>query len=428
MNYRLLSIALVMGLLGQAGSAAAAAPDTDRITATLEVIRTSVNARNFDVLEPSLAPAFNYQGREGGLSRLIMRQVVEGYPRQIEAITILGITADERGWSVGIRIDSSDGAEQREVRLDGEYLVVQADIADIQLAGHGARPGGPTDSTRQPSLPEVASMSFSTRNGQIVVEAQLNGVAGNFLVDTGAQATVANAAHFNAEQLPTFPLDHGHPGGVGGAMTGVLGTRDLELVWGSLRLDIPRGLAVDLSHLEASLGIPVVGLIGIDVLERFEIRFDYAGGVVDLYRLGPDGKPVGVSGDDKPSEVVPFDMAGHIPVFTVQLAGRSLRLGLDSGAAEAMLFEKWEDDLADKYEFIRVAEMRGADKVVRSGSEVRFDSMRVNNVDYENVIFRFNDIVTRPGMELAMDGLLGFQFLSARPTSLNYRTREMKIW
>lgn len=428
MYRRLLSIAVVTAFLSHAGIASAAAPDMDQVAATLETIRKSVNARNFDLLEPHLAQGFNYQDREGGLSRMIMRQVVEGYPNEIKSISILGITADDAEWAVSVRIDDSKGAEQRNVRLNDEYLIVQADIADIQLAGHGARADKPTSQRQSASQPETASIPFNIQKGQTVVQAQVNGVAGNFLVDTGAQATVVNTVHFDAEQLPTFPLDHGMPSGVGGAMTGILGTRDLDLVWGNLDFDVPRALAIDLSHLEASLGIPIVGLIGIDLLERFEIRLDYAEKVIDLYRLGNDGHPVGSIEDNEPAEVVSFDLEGHIPVFPVEIGGQSLRLGLDTGAADAMLFEKWEAVLADKFEFIRIAEMRGADKAVRTGSEVRFDAMRVNDIGYEDMIFRFNDIVTTSGKGIAMDGLLGFQFLSTRPTSINFRTRQLKIW
>ena len=72
--------------------------------------------------------------------------------------------------------------------------------------------------------------------------------------------------------------------------------------------------------------------------------------------------------------------------------------------------------------------MRGADKTVRTAVEVRFDSMAVNNVEYEDVVFRFSDILLAGGGKLDLDGMLGYQFLSARPTSINFRAREIGIW
>ena len=72
--------------------------------------------------------------------------------------------------------------------------------------------------------------------------------------------------------------------------------------------------------------------------------------------------------------------------------------------------------------------MRGADKAVRPSTEVRFDSMTVSNVEYQDVVFRFSDILLAGGGTLNVDGLLGYQFLSTRPTSINFRAREISIW
>jgi hypothetical protein len=357
-----------------------------------------------------------------------MRQVVEGYPHDIVDISILSITADDTNWSIGVRIEGPDGLEQRNVHLTNDYRILQADIADIELAGHAAAPARPSSTPQPSALADPVSIPFSIQKGLIVVQAELNGVAGNFLVDTGAQAMIANTVHFSTEQLPTVALDHAMPSGVGGALSGVRSTRDLDLAWGNLHVDIPRALAIDLSHLEASLEIPIVGLIGFDVLERFEIYFDYTAGILSLYRLDNDHKPIGAEYQDSQAAVVRFDMIGHLPVFPVEIGGRVVKLGLDSGAAEAMLFKKWETPMAGEYEFLRIAEMRGADKAVRTGSEVKFDTMRVSGIDYDNVIFRFNDIVVAGGDSLKIDGLLGYQFLSSRPTSINFRARELKIW
>lgn len=423
-----LLVALLTGLLTCPAASAERAPDLDRVAAALEALQASVNARDFGVLEARLDKSFSYQGRDPDLSRMIMRQVVQGYPHDIASISVLDVMGDGKSWSISVMIEGPEATEQRLILLSDGYRILQADIADIQLGGHDPQPAAQATEPNPEQCPDSMQFPFEVRGGQMVVQAQLNGVSGNFLVDTGAQATIANTVHFKPDELPTFALDHAMPSGVGGNMANVLGTRDLDLVWGDLKVDVARALAVDLSHLEESLGLPIVGLIGIDVLERFELRFDYTKGVLDLYRLGSNGQPVATLAASEPVEIIPFDMVGHIPVFTVQIAGQSLRLGLDSGASDAMLFEKWEDDLADEFEFIRTAEMRGADKSVRTSSEVRFDRMRVKNIDYRNMIFRFNDIVALAGNSQQMDGLLGFQFLSARPTSVNFRSRQIKIW
>lgn len=84
--------------------------------------------------------------------------------------------------------------------------------------------------------------------------------------------------------------------------------------------------------------------------------------------------------------------------------------------------------MAGQYEFVRIAEIRGADKSVRPSAEVRFDSMTVSNIEYQDVVFRFGDVLLAGGGAMDMDGLLGYEFLSTRPTSINFRARELSIW
>lgn len=428
MNYTSLRAALITGLLTCAAASAANSPDLDRVTAALDALRTSVNARNFSLLEPRLHDSFSYQGQDPDFSRMIMRQVVQGYPHDIVGISILSAAADGANWSISIMIEGPNGADQRLVRLGADYRIQQADIADIQLAGHEEQRAVAAQNPASVTLPDTLRFPFEIQDGQIVVQAAINGVSGNFLVDTGAQATTVNTAHFPEGRLQTFALDHGRPSGVGGALTNVRAARGLDLTWGDAHFEDLRGLALDLSHLEASIGTQVVGLIGYDILERFEIHFDYAAGLLTLYRLNQDNKPIDAGLLSTPKARIAFDMIGHLPVFSARVSGQELRLGLDSGAAEAMLAEKWEDPMAGQFEFVRLADMRGADKTVRTAVEVRFDSMAVNNVEYEDVVFRFSDILLAGGGKLDLDGMLGYQFLSARPTSINFRAREIGIW
>ena len=121
-------------------------------------------------------------------------------------------------------------------------------------------------------------------------------------------------------------------------------------------------------------------------------------------------------------------MTAHIPVFPVTILGEELRMGLDSGAGGAMLFTRWQQQFEGQYEFIERTELSGADKNVKMGDVVRINNMRVQNIDYPNMTFRFNDIATHDGRSMPMDGLLGYEFLQTRPTAINFRSGQLMIW
>jgi len=415
MIYVRLSMALLAGLLTCTAAFASSNPDPERVAAALDALRTSINAHDFSILEPQLDDSFSYQGRDPDFSRMIMRQVVQGYPHEVTAISVLNTTPDGGDWSISVIFEGPGGNEQRQVRLGADYRIRQADIADIELAGHDSRRAGSMPDAAADRFPDTLVYPFSIQDGQIVVQAAINGVDGNFLVDTGAQVTTVNTAHFADGELQTVAFDHGGPSGVGGALTNARAARGLRLTWGDASFGDLRGIALDLSHLEASIGIQVVGLIGYDVLQRFEILFDYEAGLLTLYRLDRNNRPVNAESRGTPRARIPFEMLGHLPVLPVRVNGQDMRLGVDSGAAEAMLAESWEDPMAGQFEFVRFTDIRGADKAVRPSKEVRFDSMTVSDVEYGDVIFRFGDIRLTGGATLSVDGI-------------NFRAKELSIW
>lgn len=402
--------------------------DSGRVAMVLESLRQSVNSHEFALLEPILHPDFTYLGQDAGMSRMIMRQVIGGFPNELTAVTVLGTSAVSDTWKVAVRLESSGQPDNRNIILSNDYKIIQADIADIQLAGHSQQPGEAA-SRKVNTLPSVTTVPFELADRIIVVQAEINGVAGNYLVDTGAQATVLNKAHFDPSSLQTFALDHALPKGVGGEIQDVLGIRNLQLNWGAIRLDGLRGLVTDLSHLEKNLGdVPVMGLIGYNVLEQFQLHFDYTAQELTLFALDDTNNPISETDLGEPELVLSFDMMGHIPVLPVRVAGFDMKMGLDSGAAGAMIFTRWQDRLKGKYEFIERTELTGGDTAVQMGDVVRINSMKIENLNYPAMTFRFNDLVLHGDRQVSIDGLLGFEFLQTQPVAINFRSRQLFLW
>lgn len=404
-------------------SAIPASPnDAGQIADTLEALRQAVNRHDFAALDDRLAPDFRYQGYTGDLGRQIMSQVVSGFQQSIRSIDVDHVerTGDTITAAVTLRMDSE--TSERSIVLDRDYRIVEASIADIQLAGHAATNPPPRP---DPGLPDRSVIPFRLADRIIVVQAEVSGVAGNYLLDSGAPSIILNARYFDDAAIRTRPLDHPNPLGAGGEMNDVRGATELTLAWGGIRMSGRRGLVADLSHLEKNLGIPVVGLIGQSELEPFLVQFDYPGQRVILTRLDETGTPVFDDRQAPPALTVPFELAGHIPVIPVQIGDRRLSLGLDSGAAGAMLFTPLRDSLRGQYEIIERSEMKGADTNTQMGDVVEVGRMAVGGIEYGRMQFRFNDIA---GHTPPFDGLLGYEFLANRQTAINYRKRQLLVW
>jgi hypothetical protein len=113
MAFTKLRTTLIAGLLACASASAANTPNLDRVEAALDALQTSVNARNFSLLEPQLDDSFSYQGQNPDLSRMIMRQVVQGYPHDIAAISILSAAAEGANWSIRVAIEGPNSGPRR---------------------------------------------------------------------------------------------------------------------------------------------------------------------------------------------------------------------------------------------------------------------------------------------------------------------------
>jgi hypothetical protein len=278
------------------------------------------------------------------------------------------------------------------------------------------------------AVPETTTVPFTLAENLIVVQAEINGVAGNYLVDTGSQTVVLNRPYFDSANIKTVVMNHGPPSGASGTIADVQGAINLRISWGDIKIDDLFGMVMDLTHLEASVGVPIVGLIGFNVLEQFQIEFDYTAQELTLFGLSEDSIPLHNSDLGEPLQITKFEMMAHIPVFPVVIAGKELKMGLDSGAGGAMLFTRWRSVLEGAYEFVERTKMHGADKNVQMGDVVRINSMRLQDIQYDDMRFRFNDMASHDGKPIPMDGLLGYEFLKTRPTAINFRTQELMIW
>lgn len=89
-------------------------------------------------------------------------------------------------------------------------------------------------------------------------------------------------------------------------------------------------LGLNAATLSRMVGVPCVGLLGADVLGRFDHLFDVEGGRLTLStdELAHDGQPIGLD-----------DFLG-VPIVTARIGGREHRLFFDTGAQVSYL----EDD------------------------------------------------------------------------------------
>jgi hypothetical protein len=160
-------------------------------------------------------------------------------------------------------------------------------------------------------------------NYLIVVEAHLGGLREpqNFILDTGTSPSIINVTLVKQLGLETESSTLADIGKIIPTQTSMIPEIDL----GPIRaISLPVGVN-DLSRLERDLGIPVAGIIGLDVLAKSSFRLDYDNQEIEFGAISHDGIPV------------PVDVRAGIAVAEVRIAGRATRMLVDTGTDRVVL-------------------------------------------------------------------------------------------
>lgn len=264
----------------------------------------------------------------------------------------------------------------------------------------------------------MAITSFELAGGLVVVRASVNGEAGDFVLDTGAPGVVLNSK----KRTPDKSIE---AVGVGGQLD--VGEVELSLFnWGMIHKEDFTGLTLDISHLEKACERELMGLIGFEVLQNYEILFDHRNRVIRMYSADK-------AMDFRPSvhaEVVPFRFHGHVPVIAAKVGDKQANLAIDSGAEVNLLDDSFYRKLKRKHlKKVKKEMVTGLGNTSQDALSAGLDALEIEGVEVDDMRFLFLDLSPVQSQEGAkLDGLLGYPFFKEHTISINYQYQEIYIW
>lgn len=255
--------------------------------------------------------------------------------------------------------------------------------------------------------------------GMIVVQASVNGVTGNFILDTGAPGIVLAAGN------GSFVANRKGGSVNGTMMVGEVEVKNFQL--GIIHEEKTQGNVLDVHHLEMACGRDIMGLIGYEVLKNYEVVFDFPNRKIQAIKSG--NAHLGAMG--KPTATIPFVLCGHIPVIKAKVGGKRVYLGLDSGA---------EVNVLDKRLFrkIKESERYDASQEILTGLDgVSYKVLAANIKETKfcstssmpSMRYVFSDLSpAKKNFDLPIDGLLGIPFFKDKVVSIDYAEKKVFIW
>ncbi|MEM1319326.1 MAG: aspartyl protease family protein [Bacteroidota bacterium] len=296
-------------------------------------------------------------------------------------------------------------------------------------AFHWSTPTTTMTVLKKPKPKEVVPLvvPFKRIGGLVIVEAEIDGTKGNFIVDTGAPTLILNINR----------VDHARPSrteqslGINGQVNQIYEKGIRRMYCGEVVFKNIRAQAIDLSHLEKVRGIPLLGLLGHSLLKKYEVTFDHTKQELLFHHIDRKGRHLHPNTYNYylPTDSIAFNMVGHIPCFVTSVGNRRMRLGLDTGA-EINLFDKKHKATLEK----RLAQKTTMDLHGVSSKAVSAD---VGKMSYFWIdCLKFQDMTTLftnfKNFNLAynrqLDGILGQEFIRQRKMSINFKKRKIYFW
>jgi len=223
----------------------------------------------------------------------------------------------------------------------------------------------------------------------------------------------------------------------GGGVTGkvrVLGAARVDTfrLDNLLATDITAEL-IDFAHIENAKKTDLVGLIGYAVFTDFEVLFDYEASLLVLIRIDKNGNQMEPlpRWEYKPLGDAPVITSGHISMVWLKFGSKQeKKFGLDSGAEQNLLSNAaGKRFLKENFEIRRRVKLRGA-----GHQSIEVLSGLLQNASLDTFTFKpMATLLTNLSQinatyQTDVDGILGYEFLSQRPMSINHRKKRITFY
>lgn len=260
----------------------------------------------------------------------------------------------------------------------------------------------------------------------IIVEAQVDTLEGNFVLDTGAPYLILNATYFR--QLPK--IDDQEAGGINGTSPGSFTTyvhnfNILDLQYSRLTAGV-----VDLSFIENGRNLKILGLLGTRLFSKFAITVDLIKNVLYIHKLDNKGNiPEGEQVFHTKLLSTPFSLMNDVVFIKASVNTKTFWFAFDS-AAETNLFDyDRSKKLPGAFKVISRSKVSGLGGSKQEVLYTQFDELTVGaHVFKENKVLLTNLEKMGESYGHSVDGILGYDFFARGIFSINFVKKEFDMY
>lgn len=272
---------------------------------------------------------------------------------------------------------------------------------------------------------DVLAIPLKRVQNLYLIEARIDSVIGNFILDTGAPRLVLNKTYFATGRPAPGSAQYGITGGSNTVLNTTVDSLIIsELFYTRVDADI-----VNLGHLENARGVRILGLLGASLFNQMEMELDLGNDLLYLYKLDEKGNRL-VNTDTMIADLVlPLENYNDILFAEGKIGNKKLKFCLDTGAEKNVLSESVSNKVLSHFSLTKSGNLTGS-----GGSGTLFlngviDSVEIGGQSFKNMPFLLTNLSY---LELvygtSLNGILGYDFLSKGKVRINVKKQELSMY
>lgn len=260
----------------------------------------------------------------------------------------------------------------------------------------------------------------------IVIEGELKGKKGKFIFDTGSEKLLINKVHFS--DLILHDDKTSTTTGVMDYVDNPIQKRIQNFSLKGLSLQNKTSDLIDLSHIEASKKIKILGILGYSILKDYEVFVDLHLNQITLTKTDAKGNTLGKDIYlEKIVDSISFKLKKHAILIDGYINKKKARFALDSGAEFTQINNRiHKQSIKAFYPKGRIILRGASDKKLEviQGNLFRVQlSKTVYFGPMKTILTSFMRINEAFGSKL--DGILGHDFFAQKRAIINYKKQKI---
>ncbi|NLP58224.1 hypothetical protein [Lutibacter sp. B1] len=272
----------------------------------------------------------------------------------------------------------------------------------------------------------TARIPFKLIDHLIVVEAEVLNKKGNFIIDTGSQNLVLNKVHFPLQY--TLNKKNNKTSGVIRIIDDPLEKKLSEFKLQNFSLKDQNSDIIDLSHIEKTKKMNLLGIIGYSILKEYEVFIDLHLNQITLTKTDKQGNKLDSKVYlEKIVDSIDFKLKKHTIVINGVVNNQKVKLGLDTAAEFNQINKSVNKKVLKQFFPKKRINLVGASNKKIEVMAGNLFNLKLSETIYfgpmKTVLTNLSKMYEVYGTSL--DGVLGYEFFKYKRTIINYQKEKL---